>query len=134
MRYTAAMSNHEDDKPEVETNGSTEDALAAEPKDARAIIMARRQFFITSALAGVALAGCDRKGPNDVPPHVCLKTTEPDPPSTASAHPVPAAAEPAPPSPSSSSSAPQPVPTVCLEMPEPTVCLNMVPVDDDGAG
>ncbi len=112
---------------------------AARP--ARAIIMARRQFFITSALAGVALTSCEDRR---LPPHVCLEIAPtPDPP---------------PPAPTSSSSAepelsiPTAAPTPCLELavppptpaptgapsaapppapPQPRICLDFNALDEE---
>lgn len=78
--------------------------------DARALILARRQFFIASALAGVAIAGCDG-------PQPCLDVAPVDPPTP----------DPAPPTSSAASSAAKPEPSV---VPQPAVCLEMAPVPE----
>lgn len=106
--------------------------------DARERILARRQFFIASALAGVAMTGCK--------PEPCLDVAPVDPPrperqpSASTSASTTAAADPSVP----------PEPNVCLEMPPappthpsatpsasatagapppaPRVCLNKVPV------
>ena len=126
--------------------------MSKDDDDARQLILARRQFFIASALAGVSLTACDRQ------PQPCLDiSTVPIDPvpvdsstptaTTASAHPSTAPtvcldmpAEPhvclemAMPEPSTSASAPKPAPRVCLRkvMPPapPRVCLSDVDLDD----
>ncbi len=90
-------------------------------KQARDVILARRQFFIASAMAGVALGGCDRN------PAVCLDVAvEPTPGSSLG---------PGTPSASTTVATPEPsvAPTACLDMPvEPSICLA-VPMPNDSA-
>ena len=80
---------------------------------ARDIILARRKFFIASAMAGAALTSCDRK------PDVCLDMpmeTDDSARRTRPAKPQPQ---------------PSADPNVCLDMPlpEPSVCLEVPPPD-----
>ena len=96
--------------------------------DARQAILARRQFFIASAVAGVALAGCDDK------PSVCLNVVSPDPTQDPIEDPSPTPT-PTPTASASTASSAEPAPTVCLEMtmpdpttaPAPEVCLKIKP-------
>lgn len=86
----------------------------------RELILARRQFFIASALAGVALTGCDDR------PSVCLDMPVPEPTTsepTASA--VPSATT----TPAPCLDVPPPEPSVCLEMamPEPSAQPSPAP-------
>jgi hypothetical protein len=92
-----------------------------EPGGARDVILARRKFFVASALAGVAF-GCSGKKPN-----VCLDMAQPAPETSTQPAPVP-----------QPTGAPQPTgepqvclsaPAPCLDMPppEPTVCLDVPP-------
>lgn len=93
----------------------------------RELILARRQFFIASALAGVAIGCSDKK------PHVCLDMAQPAPTgSTSAAQPcldVPPPTPPQQPQVCLSERPPDPEPRVCLDVPppEPTVCLEIAP-------
>ena len=96
----------------------------ADPKH-REAILARRKYFIASALAGVALGAC-----SDKKPHVCLEMAPPDPTGSASPQPEPQVclSEPMPEH-TVCLDVPPPQPQVCLSepMPEPTVCLEVAP-------
>lgn len=72
-------------------------------RESRDLILARRRFFIASALAGVAISGCDKK------PTVCLDVAVPEPTTATTA----------------SASAVAPGPCLDLPPPEPSVCLEM---------
>lgn len=109
-----------DSDPSDDTTSQEDEPPSVPDEGARTIIMARRQFFITSALAGVALTGCDDRR---VPPHVCLEiapSPEPPPPPSSPLSP--------------SSSAPELVvpsaePAACLEfaVPPPTPAASGAP-------
>ncbi len=126
------------DKDEKKPQGASRD---------RDAILARRKFFIASALAGIAATSCDKD------PKVCLNIAQPQ--REDAAAPMPclepppkpqpeAQAEPtASASPTASTPVPDPTkppePSVCLKVaeppkpaPRPRVCLKVaVPKDDD---
>ncbi len=117
------------------------------PSRDRDAILARRKFFIASALAGIAATSCDKE------PKVCLNIAQPQ--REDAAAPMPClealpkpqpeaqAAPPASATPTASTPAPDPTkpsePSVCLKVaappkpaPRPRVCLKVaMPKDDD---
>lgn len=130
---------------EDDGDGSNDDPAARKAKRDREAVLARRKFFIASALAGVAATSCD-KGPT-----VCLNIAQ-TPPEDA-AVPMPCLEPPASPEPHATaapSSDPLLEPSVCLKIamprspdagaktqapapaPKPRVCLKVAaPKDDD---
>jgi hypothetical protein len=105
-------------------------------REDRRAILARRKFFVASAMAGIAVSGCKSE------PQVCLKVATP---------PGPSAQPTAGPGPTTSEDASTIEPQVCLEVaapdvpretdagpdepppPEPRPCLKIAPPDDRNA-
>jgi hypothetical protein len=140
------------DKPKKD---ASDPAAPAAPVDAvakrdRASILARRKFFIASALAGITAASCNNKEPQ-----VCLKVASEYEPETGAPEPclavqpeedkdsavVAAPSAPAPTQTTDPEPAPTQEPQVCLKVappppdPSPKVCLRFAaPPKDDSKG